>query len=155
MRQKDEPQNGRNKKIKHTKLPENEDFIPRDTHPYVCVSGGKRCLFFGKFGGFVFLLPPFWDSPFCFITDVLSYLFPYFHFWRYLLSRSIVLKSSAKSFMVSCGIYEITDCMASNTSALQAASCYDIIWYHFFCLTLLLDEMDAFCSLFAWNFSSL
>ena len=82
----------------------------------------------------------------------------YFHisiFDATLLSRNIILKSSAKSFMLSCAIYEITDCMASNTSALQAASCYDIIWYHFLCLTLLLGEMDAFCSLFAWNFSSL
>ena len=27
----------------------NEHFLPPDTHTYVCVSGGKKCYFFGKF----------------------------------------------------------------------------------------------------------
>ena len=25
-------------------------FLPFDSHPYFCVSGGKKCYFFGKFG---------------------------------------------------------------------------------------------------------
>ena len=39
---------------------------------YVCVSGGKRCSFFSENSTcFVFLKHPFWDSPFCFITNEL------------------------------------------------------------------------------------
>ena len=34
-----------------------------------CVSGGKKCLFFGNLACFVFLKHPFWDLPFCLITD--------------------------------------------------------------------------------------
>ena len=30
-------------------FPKNEDFLHPDAHTYVCVSGGKKCLFFGKF----------------------------------------------------------------------------------------------------------
>ena len=36
----------------------NENFLPPDTHMYVCVSGGKKCLFFGKFGVLCFLETP-------------------------------------------------------------------------------------------------
>ena len=36
-------------------FPKNERFLPPDTHTYVCVSGGKKCLFFEKFGVFCFL----------------------------------------------------------------------------------------------------
>ena len=35
----------------------------------MCLSGGKKCSFFGKFD---FLQHPFWDSPFCVITDELT-----------------------------------------------------------------------------------
>ena len=31
-------------------FPKNEHFLPPDTHTYVCVSGGKKPSFFGKFG---------------------------------------------------------------------------------------------------------
>ena len=34
---------------------------------YVCVSGGKKCSFFGNFGVLCFL--PFLESPFCIITN--------------------------------------------------------------------------------------
>ena len=34
-----------------------------------CVSEGKKSSFFGKFCVFLFLKHPFWDSPFCLITD--------------------------------------------------------------------------------------
>ena len=36
-------------------FPENEHFLPSDTHTYVCVLGGKKCLLFGKFGVVYFL----------------------------------------------------------------------------------------------------
>ena len=36
----------------------NEHFLPPDTHTYVCVSGGKKCSFFGKFGVLCFLETP-------------------------------------------------------------------------------------------------
>ena len=32
----------------------NEHFLPPDTHTYVCLSGGKECSFFGKFGELCF-----------------------------------------------------------------------------------------------------
>ena len=34
-------------------------FLPPDTNTYVCVSRGKKCLFFRKFGGLCFLVTPF------------------------------------------------------------------------------------------------
>ena len=36
-------------------FPKNEHFLPPDTHTYVCVSGGKKCSFFGKFSVLCFL----------------------------------------------------------------------------------------------------
>ena len=39
-------------------FPKNEHFLPPDTHTYVCVSGGKKCSFFGKFGMLCFLKTP-------------------------------------------------------------------------------------------------
>ena len=37
------------------KFPKNKHFLPPDMHTYVCVSGGKKCLFFGNFGVLCFL----------------------------------------------------------------------------------------------------
>ena len=37
-------------------FPKNEHFLPSDTHTEVCVSGGKKCLLFGKFGVVYFLV---------------------------------------------------------------------------------------------------
>ena len=51
--QKGKSPNGGNKNTKHVKFsnfPKNERFLPPDTHTYVCVSGGKKRSFFGKFG---------------------------------------------------------------------------------------------------------
>ena len=39
-------------------FPKNEHFLPTDTHTYVCVSGGKKCTFFGKFALLCFLETP-------------------------------------------------------------------------------------------------
>ena len=40
-------------------FPKNEHFLPPGTHTYVCVSEGKKCSFFGKFGLLCFLVTPF------------------------------------------------------------------------------------------------
>ena len=37
-------------------FPKNEHFWLPDTHTYVCVSGGKKCSFFGKYGVLCFLV---------------------------------------------------------------------------------------------------
>ena len=60
-RQKGESQNGCCKKTKHARFSEKRTFLTPDTHMYVFVSGGKKSSFFLK--------QPFWDSPFCHITD--------------------------------------------------------------------------------------
>ena len=39
-------------------FPKSKHFLPPDTHTYVCISGGKKCLFFGKFGMLCFLETP-------------------------------------------------------------------------------------------------
>ena len=39
-------------------FPKNEHFLPPDTHTFVCVSGGKKCSFFGEFGTLCFLETP-------------------------------------------------------------------------------------------------
>ena len=39
-------------------FPKNEHFLPPDTRTYVWVSGGKKCLFFGKFGVLYFRETP-------------------------------------------------------------------------------------------------
>ena len=56
--QKGQSQNGYHKNTKHTKFSKNEHFLLLDKHTWVCVSGGKKCLFFGKSGGFCFLVTP-------------------------------------------------------------------------------------------------
>ena len=39
-------------------FPKNKHFFPLDTHTCVCVSGGKKCSFFGKFGRLCLLETP-------------------------------------------------------------------------------------------------
>ena len=65
--QKGETQNGCFKKTKQAKFSERGTLIPSNTHTirtllppytYVCVSGRKKCLFFGKFGMLCFLEIP-------------------------------------------------------------------------------------------------
>ena len=69
IRQNGESQNGCFKKTKHAKFSEKRTFLPpgthtyehfllRDTRTYVCVSGGKKRSFFGKFGVLCFLETP-------------------------------------------------------------------------------------------------
>ena len=46
-----------NYKTKHAKFSKKKrTFLHTDTHTYVCVSGGKKCSFFGKFGVICFLV---------------------------------------------------------------------------------------------------
>ena len=54
-------------------FPKNENFLPPDTHTNLRVTGGKKCLFFGKFGVLCFS----WN--FCLITDdlLVSYISDY------------------------------------------------------------------------------
>ena len=58
IRQKGESQNGVSRKQSTSNFPKNEHFLPPDTHTYVCVSGGKKCSFFGKFDMLCFLETP-------------------------------------------------------------------------------------------------
>ena len=39
-------------------FPKNEHFLPPGKHTYLCVSGGKKCSFFGKYGVLCFLETP-------------------------------------------------------------------------------------------------
>ena len=49
---------GVSRKQTRSNFPKNERFLPPDTHTYVCVSGGKKCSFFGKFDVLWFLETP-------------------------------------------------------------------------------------------------
>ena len=71
VRQKGESQNVCFKKTEHAKFSEkNEHSLAPNTHTYVRVSGGKKYLFFSEnLRCLVFLKHPFWDSPFCLITE--------------------------------------------------------------------------------------
>ena len=46
------------KKAKHAKISKNKHYLPLDMHTCVCVSGGKKCLFFRIFGILCFLETP-------------------------------------------------------------------------------------------------
>ena len=59
--------------------PKNEHFFTPDTHTYVCLSGGKKCSFFGNFGGLCFLeilvlrfalLPYYWRTSSCYFQKL-------------------------------------------------------------------------------------
>ena len=63
-RQKGESQNGVSRKQSTSKFPKNEHFLLPDTHTYVCVPGGKKCSFFGKFDVLCFLETCFQGRPF-------------------------------------------------------------------------------------------
>ena len=71
MRQRANLKTGVSRKQSTQNFPKNEHFLLPNTDTYVCVSVFKKCLFFGKFGVLCFLETPFWDSPFCLITDEL------------------------------------------------------------------------------------
>ena len=58
IRQKGESQIGGSKKARQI-FRKNERFLHPDTHRSVFISGGKKCLFFGKFGELCFLVTSF------------------------------------------------------------------------------------------------
>ena len=66
IRHRGESQNGGNKKAKHTNFSEKRTFL---TPWYTRVRGVRYVRFSENFVCFSFLLPPFWDSPFCLIID--------------------------------------------------------------------------------------
>ena len=61
---------GVSRKQSTPKFLKNKHFLPPDTHTYVFVLGGKKCLFYGNFGVLCFLETP--ASRFCLITDELD-----------------------------------------------------------------------------------
>ena len=65
IRQKGESQDIGNKKQSAPNFPKNENFLPPDTHTYMCVWGGKNCSFSWKIGELCFLVTSSWDPPFC------------------------------------------------------------------------------------------
>ena len=54
---------------KAAKFSEKRTFLTPDTHTVVCVSGGKECSFFGKFGELGFLETPVLRFALFLITD--------------------------------------------------------------------------------------
>ena len=58
IRQKSESQYGYFKKTKHARFSEKRTSLAPDTHTYICVSGDKKCSFFGKFDVLCFLETP-------------------------------------------------------------------------------------------------
>ena len=67
IRQKGESQNGCFKKTKHAKFSEKRNFLRLDRHS--AYQGLRNIRFSENLMCFVFLKHPFWDSPFCLITD--------------------------------------------------------------------------------------
>ena len=59
IKQKGQSQKGCYKKTKQAKFSKKKYFLPPDTLICVCVSGGKECSFFGKFGVLCFLVTLF------------------------------------------------------------------------------------------------
>ena len=99
IRQKVNLKTGVSRKQSTPNFPKNEHFLPPDTHMYVCVSGSKKCSFYGKFGVLFFFKNPFWDSPFCFFTDEL-YFKDLITTGYCILSVKIMTKYSYKYFLV-------------------------------------------------------
>ena len=58
IKQKGKSQTGITRKRSAPNFPKNEHFVSPDTHRCVCISEGKKCSFFGKFGALRFLVIP-------------------------------------------------------------------------------------------------
>ena len=75
MWQKGESQNGGNKNTKHAKFSEKKNFFYPLIRTRTCAyQAVKNVRFSENLACFVFLLPPFRDSFFCYITDALREL---------------------------------------------------------------------------------
>ena len=97
--QKSKSQNGYFKKTKHTKFSEKTNISYSQIRARTCAYQAVRNVrFLENFACFVFcfvfLKHPFWDLPFCFITDQLFY---YFH-------RALKFKKTLQYFV--CGVDE-------------------------------------------------
>ena len=68
---KGESQNGGNKNTKHAKFSEKYVYVSEGKIRTCAYQGVKNVRFSENLARFVFLLPPFWDSSFCHITDEL------------------------------------------------------------------------------------
>ena len=85
IRQKAESQNGCFKKTKHVKFCEKTNISKPWTflkHVRVRISGLEMFVFSENLTCFIFLKHPFWDSPFCLITDDFC---PYIFFFRFVI----------------------------------------------------------------------
>ena len=91
IKQKGKSQTGVTWKRSLPNFPKNEHFLSPDTHTCVCVSEGKKCSFFGKFGvSLRFLVIPVLR----FITDEFSFsIFIYVHFQKVNIINSLNAKS--------------------------------------------------------------
>ena len=69
-------------------FPKNEHSLPLDTHTYDCVSGGKKCSFFGKFGWLCFLVKPVLRFP----------LLPYYR--RYICDNVFNMSLSPQYYLI-------------------------------------------------------
>ena len=58
IRQKGGFKTGVSRKQSTPNFPKNQDFLPPDMYTYVCVSGGKKCSFFGNLGVLCFFETP-------------------------------------------------------------------------------------------------
>ena len=78
IRQKGECENGCFKKTKHAKFFKKRTFLtPWYAHVRTCAYQGVRNVrFLENLAYFIFLKHPFWDSPFCLITDQLCVIPP-------------------------------------------------------------------------------
>ena len=73
IKQKGESQNGCFKKTKPAKFSEKRTFLTPCKKVCCAYQGVINTRFSENLACFVFLKPPFWDSPFCLITDELSF----------------------------------------------------------------------------------
>ena len=97
IRQKGESQNGCLKKTKHAKVSEKRTFLT-PWYAHVCVSGGKKCSFFEKFGVLCFLETPVFRFA----------LLPYYRWylvWKWIThSYSNYSQKESPSFNLTCTV---------------------------------------------------
>ena len=97
-------------------FPKNERFLHSDTHTYVCVSGGKKRSFFGKFGVLCLL-----------VTSVLRFaLLPYYR-RNVKLSINLILSSYVKQkihILISITLIDIHQLAYTKES-----TCYNKFFY--------------------------
>ena len=102
-------------------FPKNEHFLPPFTYqPLVCFSG--------NLARFVFLLPPFWDSPFCLITNDLCVTCLLNHLCHFvscfcILKNAIVHYMYIKALLLCCSALMIAIAKRSDIAKALIKSC--------------------------------